>query len=165
MEEIYIKYSPLIYHYLYGLTNDRELAEELMQETFYSALKGIHKFKGKSKISTWLYKIAKNKWKDYIRKNHDVKYTSLDENDMLVNLIANEEDFFEQMNQKNNIQLLYKFINNLDEDIREIFYLRINGNLSFKEIARIVDKSEEWTRVTFYRNKIKLKKEILDYEK
>lgn len=164
MEEIYIKYSPLIYHYLYGLTNDRELSEELMQETFYSALKNIHQFKGKSKISTWLYKIAKNKWKDYLRNNHDRASVSLDESDMIAQLIV-REDFSEQVDLKDNINLLYEYISKLDENVREIFYLRINANLSFKEISKLIGKTEEWTRVTFYRNKIKIKEEVLNYEK
>ena len=164
MEEIYIKYSPLIYHYLYALTKDRELSEELMQETFYSALKNIHQFKEKSKISTWLYKIAKNKWKDYLRKTHNKKYVSLDENDIIAKLIV-KEDFSEQLDLKENINLLYEYIRKLDENVREIFYLRINGNLSFKEISKLIGKTEEWTRVTFYRNKIKLKEEVLNYEK
>ena len=51
MEEIYIKYSRLVYNYLYRLTNNVELSEELTQETFYSAIKGIKNFKNKSNIS------------------------------------------------------------------------------------------------------------------
>ena len=78
MEEIYKEYSLLVYRYLYGLTNDIELSEELMQETFYSATKNINKFKGNSKISVWLCQIAKNKWKDYIKKHNQIKSVSLD---------------------------------------------------------------------------------------
>lgn len=59
MEEIYEKYSKLVYNYLYRLTNNIELSEELMQETFYSAIKGLNKFKGECKVSVWLCQIAK----------------------------------------------------------------------------------------------------------
>lgn len=164
MEEIYKKYSNLIYHYLYGLTHDIELSEELMQETFYSAFKGIHKFKGDSKISKWLYEIAKNKWKDYLRKNNRRKSVSLEENSMIENLIF-EDDFIEQLNSKSERIALYTSIHKLDENTREIFYLRINGNLSFKEIGKVFGKSEEWARVTFYRGKLKLKEDLLKNEK
>lgn len=164
MEEIYEKYSTLIYHYLYGLTHDVELSEELMQETFYSAFKGIHKFKGDSKISKWLYEIAKNKWKDYLRKNSKRKSISLNDEGMLENLVF-EEDFVERLNTKSELISLYKLIHKLDEDVRELFYLRVNGNLSFKEIGKIIGKSEEWARVNFYRGKLKLKEELLKNEK
>ncbi len=164
MEEIYKNYSTLIYHYLYGLTHDVELSEELMQETFYSAFKSIHKFKGESKISKWLYEIAKNKWKDYLRKNKKIKSISLNEDGLLENL-AFEEDFIERINTKSELISLYKLVNSLDNDVRELFYLRVNGNLAFKEIAKIMGKSEEWTRVNFYRSKLKLKEELLKYEK
>lgn len=164
MEEIYKKYSTLIYHYLYGLTHDIELAEELMQETFYSAFKGINKFKGDSKISKWLYEIAKNKWKDYLRKNNKRKSISLDENDMIENLVF-EDDFIEQLNSRSERISLYKSIHKLDENTREVFYLRISGNLSFKEIGKILGKSEEWARIIFYRGKLKLKEDLLNNEK
>ena len=68
MEEIYIKYSKKVYKYLYTLTQDHELSEELMQDTFYSALKSINNFREDSSIFSWLCEIAKNKWKNYIRK-------------------------------------------------------------------------------------------------
>lgn len=64
MEEIYKEYSKYVFNYLSSFTNS-EVAEELMQETFYSAMKNIHKFKNNSGLKTWLYKIAKNKLIDY----------------------------------------------------------------------------------------------------
>ena len=56
-----------------------ELSEELMQDTFYAAIKGIKKFKGECKISVWLCQIAKNKWKDYMVKNKKINLIPLDE--------------------------------------------------------------------------------------
>ena len=52
---------------------------------------------------------------------------------------------------------MYKYIHEFDEDTREVFYLRLKGELSFKEIGEILNKSENWARLTFYRGKIKLK--------
>ena len=70
MEEIYKEYSKYVFNYLLSFTNNVEIAEELMQETFYSAIKNIHKFRNDSSLKTWLYRIAKNKWIDYgIQKN------------------------------------------------------------------------------------------------
>lgn len=162
MEEIYKKYSLLIYHYLYGLTNDVELSEELMQETFYSAIKGINKFKGDSTISVWLYQIAKNKWKDYLRKNNKKKIISLNEN---FDNLEFEEELKEELQIKSETIDLYRAIHKLDKEVRELFNLRLKGELSFKEISEIMGKTEEWVRVTFYRGKLKLKEELLKDEK
>ena len=52
---------------------------------------------------------------------------------------------------------LYKKIQKLDEKTREVIYLRITGELSFKEIGIILNKTENWARVTFYRGKNQLK--------
>ena len=95
MEELYKKYSTLIYHYLYGLTNDSEISEELMQETFCSALKTINRFKGECKISVWLCQIAKNKWKDYLTKKHKVNTIAIDNIDELYYLDTNLDDISE----------------------------------------------------------------------
>jgi len=164
VEEIYREYSRLIYRYLYGLTNNQELSEELMQETFYSAIKNIDKFKGDCKISIWLYEIAKNKWKDYLRKTSKRKDISLDDNGFIESLVS-EEEVLEQLNVKSEKMNLYKAIHKLDEESREVFYLRIKAELSFKEISEIMGKSEEWARVVFYRGKLKIKEELLKNEK
>lgn len=164
MEEIYKNYSQKIYKYLYGLTNDTELAQELMQETFYSAIKSINKFEGNCKISVWLYEIAKNKWKNYLRENSK-RNTVLFNDSEEIEKIAFEDELLEQLSIKSETLNLYKAIHNLDEEVREVFYLRIKGDLSFKEIAEITGKSEEWARVNFYRGKLKLKEELLKNEK
>lgn len=70
MKEIYEKYSKLVYNYLYKITNNKELSEDLMQETFYSAIKNINSFNNNCKISTWLCQIAKNKYMNEIRKQN-----------------------------------------------------------------------------------------------
>ena len=85
---------------MYKLTKDIELSEELTQETFYTAIKKINTLKNKESIRTWLYQIAKNKWKDYLKKNKKSNI-DLDEND-LENLAANY-DIEEDMITKDNI--------------------------------------------------------------
>lgn len=58
---------------------------------------------------------------------------------------------------------LYKRIQRLDEKTKDVIYLRITGDLSFKEIGDIFNKTENWARTTFYRGKQKLK-EVEEYE-
>lgn len=162
MEEIYQKYSKLVYNYLHKLTNDVELSEELMKETFYSAIKGINKFKGDTKITVWLCQIAKNKWKDYITKSKKLKSTSLEE---AIGELFIEDNTLNELSSREEIIHLYKYINKLPEEVKDVFYLRMKGEFSFKEIGMICGKSEEWARVTFYRGKLKLKEELLKNEK
>lgn len=154
MEEIYKEYFNCIYKYLYNLCKDTALAEDLTQETFLKAVKGINKFNNECKINTWLYRIAKNVWIDYLKKK---KITlSLDEQLITDNSLEND---IEDKNSKLN---LYKSIHKLDETTKEVMFLRINVELSFREIGNIFNKSEEWARIVFYRGKIKLKEDIIN---
>ena len=154
MDAIYKKYCKCVYNFLYKLTNDIELSEELTQETFYTAIKKINTLNKKESIRTWLYQIAKNKWKDYLKKNKKANI-DLDEN-TVENLVANY-DIEEDMIAKDNIIEFYKKIHMLDIDTREIIYLKIIRNFTFKEISQILGKNEEWARTKFYRGKLKLK--------
>ena len=146
MDAIYKKYCKCVYNFLYKLTNDIELSEELTQETFYTAIKKINTLNKKESIRTWLYQIAKNKWKDYLRKNKKANI-NLDEN-TVENLVANY-DIEEDMIAKDNIIEFYKKIHMLDIDTREIIYLKIIQNFTFKEISQILGKNEEWARTKF----------------
>ena len=157
MDAIYKKYCKCVYNFLYKLTNDIELSEELTQETFYTAIKKINTWNKKESIRTWLYQIAKNKWKDYLKKNKKANI-DLDEN-TVENLVANY-DIEEDMIAKDNIIEFYKKIHMLDIDTREIIYLKIIRNFTFKEISQILGKNEEWARKKFYRGKLKLKESL-----
>ena len=135
MEEIYKKYSKLVYKYLYTLTRDIELSEELTQETFYSAIKNLKNFRNECKISVWLCQIAKHKWIDYLSKNK--KTIPFDEQIIDKNLFLDESD---KIIEKND---LYENINKLDKETKNVFYLRLKSELSFKEIGEILGKSEQ----------------------
>lgn len=160
MEEIYIKYSKKVYKYLYTLTQDHELSEELMQDTFYSALKSINNFREDSSIFSWLCEIAKNKWKNYIRKKSKIKLIEF--NDKIESWLIDNNIEDEFLKKDNKLRLRHE-IEKLDEISKEVVYLRINGDLQFKEIGKILNKSEAWARITFYRSKLKLK-EVLNNE-
>ena len=162
MEEIYKKYSRIVYNYLYSLTQNIELSEELTQETFYSVINGIKNFKNECSINVWLCQIAKNKWKDYISKSKKLKLIPFDDT---IEITLSDNNIEYSIDSKNEIIQLYKKIHELDEKTREVFYLRIKGELSFKEIGEILNKTEEWARITFYRGKIKLKEALNNEQK
>lgn len=164
MQEIYEEYSNLVYNYLVSLTGNLEISQELMQETFYSAIKNIKKFKGDSSVKTWLLKIAKNKWKDYLKTSKSTQLYSLDEDTDKIEKLLLEPSFENDLLEKEKRMFLYKSIHKLDENTKEVIYLRLNSNFSFKEIGNIFGKSEDWAKVTFYRGKQKLKEEYKNEE-
>lgn len=155
-EDVYQEYADFIFRYLVTLTNDAQSAEELTQETFYQAIKSIGHFRenGKASFSTWLCSIAKNVWLKEVnreRKKHRLVESLSSEHTPVYNLeeqyIQNEDKvhFFQQAQQ-------------LSEKKRELLYLRLLGNLSFKDIGSILGESENWARVTFYRAKQQIRK-------
>lgn len=156
LEEIYRDNYELVYKYLLANSHDENISEELAQETFYRAVKNINKFKENSKISTWLCKIAKNLWIDEVKKNS--KFKSLDENYTEITL---EEKIFAD---EDKIRLFRK-IQNFNVEMRDVMYLRLSGELNFREIGEIMGRTENWVRVTFYRGKEKLKEDNEDEKK
>lgn len=152
IEKIYKEYFETVNKYLFCLTRNRDISEELTQETFYKAVQKIHTYKGECKISVWLCQIAKNLWYDQCRKNKRI----INKTDNLFDVQA--IDSLEEQTILNEEKiLLYKKMQTLDEKTREVVYLRITGELSFKEIGIILNKTENWARVTFYRGKNMLK--------
>lgn len=153
MEEIYKDYFKIVNKYLFCLTHNDDISEELTQETFYRAVKKINTYKGECKISVWLCQIAKNLWYDKYRR--DKRLVHIEENELFnIQTLNNIED---EIILKEEKSLLNKKIQKLDEKTREVIYLRIVGELTFKEIGVIMNKTENWARVTFYRGKNKMK--------
>lgn len=152
MDDVYKAHAQTVYRFLLSLTHDSDLSEELTQETFYQAVRCIDQFDASCKISTWLCAIAKNQLYSY-RKKH-AKEEALDE---ITNIVASaESEYFETMSKIEVIKQLHR----LTDPIREVMYLRLFGDLSFREIGDILSKTENWARVTYYRGKEKLLKEM-----
>lgn len=157
MEEIYQKYAQMVYKYLLSKTQNADLAEELTQETFYQAIKSIERFDGNCRISTWLCAIAKNQLLAYYRKHPAEE--DLDTQPELSGASVEKEI----LSAERRVELMRK-LHSCPEPYREILYLRIFGNLSFREIGEIMGKSENWARVSYYRAKERLKKEVEENE-
>lgn len=145
--EIYNLYMKDVYKYVLAISRNPNIAEEITQETFFRALKNIDKFKGECKISVWLCQIAKNTYYSYCAKEkrksehfkEDISFSVEDD------LVAKEAVFE-----------LYKKLHNLPEPYKEVFSLRVFGELPFIKIAELFGKTESWARVTYYRAKLKM---------
>ncbi len=152
IEQIYKEYFEIVNKYLFCLTHNDDISEELTQETFCRAVEKIDTYRGDCKMSVWLCQIAKNAWYDYCRKHK--RETNLGDTINIENIDITLED---QLVAKDEKIELYKKMQSLDEKTREVMYLRITGELSFKEIGVILNQTENWARLTFYRGKLKMK--------
>ena len=153
LDSIYQEYADLVFKYLFSLCHDEHMAEELTQETFYQAVRSAKKYDGTCKVSTWLCQIAKHMWYREIDKRKR-KGTS----QLVEDIVSDEQSLEEKVSQKEDLMSVFRKVHVLDEVSKEVFFLRIMGDLSFREIGNIFEKNENWARVTFYRAKQKIVK-------
>lgn len=154
-EILYQKYYENVLRFLRGISRDEYLAEELTQETFYRAMKSIHTFRGDTDICVWLCSIAKNLFYTHQKKQGRITPEDTFEN------YQSEEKLFEQMiADKETALQIHRVLHDLKEPYKEIFSLRIFGELSFKEIAELFHKSEHWACVTYHRAKEMIRQEL-----
>ena len=152
-DKIYTEYFLEVYKFVISLCQNPELAEEITQETFFKAIKNIERFQGDCKFNTWLCKIAKNTFYSYAKKHNRQVDFSFD-------VIISDENIEKQFVDKETAYAIHKVLHKLKEPYKEVFWLRIFGELSFAQIGAIFDKTESWARVTYYRAKIMIKEEL-----
>lgn len=156
LEKLYRDYFETVYKYLFSITGSADLSEELTQETFYQAMKTYDSFRGDAKVSVWLCQIAKHLWyKEYKRSSSHTSDSLAD----LSDLIPSESSVEQKVVESDAKLKMYQKLQKLDEKTREVMYLRLTGELSFREIGEILEKNETWARVTFYRGKQKIMRE------
>jgi RNA polymerase sigma factor (sigma-70 family) len=149
-ESIYNQYFRDVYSFVLSLSRNEQIAEEITQETFIKALKNIDKFKGNCKINVWLCQIAKNTYFTYLDKQKRFGTDDIPEEisqNSIESMIMNKEETFR----------LHKVLHRLKDPYKEVFTLRVFGELSFKQISQLFEKTESWARVTFHRAKGKIR--------
>ena len=152
-DKIYAEYYSAVYKFVLTLCQNPTLAEDITQESFFKALKSIDSFNGNCKLSTWLCKIARNTFYSYTKKhNRQVDYP--------LDAILSDENIEEQFADKEIAYAIHKVLHKLNEPYKEVFWLRIFGELSFAQIGALFEKTESWARVTYYRAKIMIKEEL-----
>jgi len=150
-EDIYKKYSQKIFNYFwFRVGHQKDVAEDLMQETFIRAYKDLDKFNLRThSYYSYLLTIAHNLLVNYYRKN---KIIPLESVDTIPNIIIPEEE----IDKKENLKLLWKAIQELPQPEKDIFFLKYKEDLPIKEIAKIVDKSENAVKLILSRTRKKL---------
>ena len=149
-QEIYSLYFQDVYKYVLALSRDPSLAEEITQEAFFKALKSLDSFQGQCKLYVWLCQIAKNTYLSYLKKHKEPEKEET--------LTSSLE---EMMLDKESAFLIHQALHNLPEPYKEVFSLRVLGELSFQQIGLLFGKTENWARVTYHRARLTIKKELI----
>lgn len=154
-EKIYAEHAKTVYYFLLSQCHNPQIAQDLTQETFLRAYQSMENFDGSCKLSVWLCQIAKHLWYQYLEKHkHEELQSSADETALCT-------DTETQVFAKYDLIQVLKELHTLPEQMREVLYLKMSGDLTFREIGEILGKSENWARVTYFRGKEKIMKGLM----
>lgn len=154
-EAIYVQHFDGVYKYVFSLCRNETIAEEITQEAFYRAMEHIDKFEGKCKLYVWLCQIAKNTFLTYAKKQK--RYVSETDIDLSQQI---EPSFESEILDKETLWKLHKLLHGLSEPYKEVFSLRVFGELPFSQIGELFGKSDSWARLIFYRAKKELRRDL-----
>ena len=151
---------------------NKEDAEDIAQEVFVEVFNSINGFKGKSKLTTWIYRITTNKCLEFIRKKKAKKRFSFMQSISSNEIPLDKTNYFTDMNHPGIIlenkelhRTLFKAINNLPESQCIVFTLHKIDGKSYQEIAEITNKSLSSVESVMFRAKINLRKLLKSYYK
>ena len=150
-EEVYRLYYKAVYLYVLGVSGNEAIAEDITADTFLKAMKSSDKFRGTCDIRVWLCQIAKNTFYNYCKKHNKVI-----NNDEIFEAVPDDFHIEEEFTDEESAMKIHMLLHNMEEPYKEVFTLRVFGELSFKKIGEIFGKTESWARVTYYRSKLKL---------
>lgn len=151
-EKLYHAYFMKIYSFVLLIAKNPDLAEEITQEAFFKALKANRQFEGKSSEYTWLCAIAKNTAYDVLKKHNRQETLNSD--------IPDNTDFHKEIENKETVLKIHEYLHSMEEPYKEVFQLRVFGELSFADIGKIFHKTESWARVTYHRARLKLQERM-----
>ena len=153
-EKLYEAFYMQVFSYVMTLTSDREEAGEITQETFFRAISTERAFRGESGSYTWLCAIAKNIFIDEKRRN--TRYAEAPAEEQADTAKSIEE----RLTDADYSIRIHRILHTMDEPYKEVFQLRVFGELSFKEIGSIFAKTETWARVTYHRARMMIKERM-----
>lgn len=157
-EKLYEAFYMKVFSYVMTLAKDRINAEEITQETFFRAISTEKSFRGESDSYTWLCAIAKNIFIDekrrYANQDDEPGEDIPDTNNVIEDDLADKD-----MSLR-----IHSILHRLEEPYKEVFQLRVFGELSFTEIGSIFGKTETWARVTYHRARLKIKERMDEHE-
>lgn len=152
-EKLYESYYMRVFSYAMTLTGDRMEAEEITQETMFRAISHRNSFRGDSDEVTWLCAIAKNYFLDEQKRRS--RHTPFP-----AEMPETGTGMEQELSDRDSSFRIHMALHALEEPYREVFELRVFGELSFREIGTIFAKTENWARVTYHRARLKLQERM-----
>ncbi|MEE5991466.1 MAG: RNA polymerase sigma factor [Lachnospiraceae bacterium] len=144
-EEIINAEYQAVYHYILSLCRDEKEAEYITQDTFVKAI-STESFRGESSYYSWLCSIGRNIWIDKCRKSGILQFEEMPEEALPA---ASESPPLEEVIADGELlRQVHRIIHKMDEPYKEVFTLKVFGDLSFKDISFLFGKTESWARVT-----------------
>jgi RNA polymerase sigma factor, sigma-70 family len=158
-ETIYNENFHSVYKYILSLCQNEVMAEEVTQETFYKAMESFDKFNGDCRIFVWLCQIAKNTYFTLYKKQKRLRSES--DFDFSTQIAPDfENKYFDNEISKK----LHLLLHQMDNPHKEVFTLRVFGELPFSQIGEIFGKTDSWARLVFYRAKNELRRKLHESE-
>lgn len=158
-EKLYKEYYSRVYAFLYKLCRNRELSEEMTQDTFYELYKSIHKYNGSCKLFTFIASIAKNVYLKNLRKKR-IESFDIEQIEELQDTKDTPEEAYMRKARSEKIRCA---VEGLSPSYRDVVILRVYADLTFPDIASALGISTSSAKVIFHRAKKKLSEEL--YEK
>ena len=165
-------YQQKVFHTCISFVPNKEDAEDIAQEVFLEVYKSIGKFKGNSKLSTWIYKICTNKCLEFIRKKNAKKRLVFMQRILGNEIPLDKTNFFTEFNHpgillehKEQSETIYLAINTLPESQKSVFTLAKLDGKTYQEIAEITGKSMSSVESIMFRAKKNLQKKLANFYK
>lgn len=157
------RHATAIVNLAYRMVGNRAEAEDLAQETFLSAFKALSTFRADSKFSTWLYRIASNKCKDWLRvKRPGQSQQDVDVEKVLDVHVAEERTPEHLLSQQQVAQELEQAIQRLPPLYREAFVLKHIEGLSYEEMQEILGVNGDTLKMRVYKGRLQLSRELAE---
>lgn len=158
-ETIYTNNYAKVFSFIYNISNDQALTEDIIQEVFIKAYKNLSFFRGESKISVWLNKIAFHLFLDHKRKKSSHLLLSIDDEALATKLADLKNNLSKEVEQKIMSECVQSKVLQLPENYRAPLFLDLHGYTN-QEIASILDCSLDNAKIRLHRARKKMK-EIL----
>ena len=156
-EHLYNIYFNDVYLYILRLSGNEHIAEEITSDTFFKAMKSIDSFRGDCDVRVWLCQIAKNCYYSYVKKSNRTEQVDEAELQEIPDPASNVADEYSRCDEIKQIQ---KVLHDVSEPYKEVFMWRVYAELSFKQIAQIFGKTENWACVTYHRARKMIKERL-----
>lgn len=153
-ERVYRKHFHHVERYLLTICQDAHLAEELTAQVFFQALKALPDFRGECDVRTWLCSIAKRTYLSHLRKikpAEDVEELRIPDPGKGIE---------ERIQDREQAMSIHRILHTLPEPYKEVFSLRVFGELSFGDIGSLFGKNANWACVTYHRARSKIREEL-----